>query len=278
MQKKIIIFGAGYHGRNALRVCARNKKYKVIYFVDNNSKIHGRKILNTKILSPAKLKSINFDKIIVCGRFIPSIVFQLNNLNINKSKLLLWGKKEIKLQKRELNLRSKDCVKSLKEIMQIFNLYQLKFWIDLGSLLALIRKQDLAESSDIDLVMNYNDLDKIKKICDLKKKKNKKFIVKKENSYYSKLLKKKIPKYVLIKKTNNTNYEPATFELNIFVKKNNNFENLAKKKLFTKNIWSKTHYVRYKKLYLPVTYCSNTYLSKLYGKDWKIKKNFFNKL
>ena len=46
MVKKVIIFGAGYHGRNALRVCIR-KKIKVLNFVDNNKKLNKRTILNS---------------------------------------------------------------------------------------------------------------------------------------------------------------------------------------------------------------------------------------
>ena len=97
MQKKIIIFGAGYHGRNALRACNRKKIYKVLCFVDNNNKIHNTKILNKKVLSPKILKYLDFDKVIITGRYIPTIVDQLGNQKIDKSKYLFWGKKEISL-------------------------------------------------------------------------------------------------------------------------------------------------------------------------------------
>ena len=36
---KTIIFGAGYHGRNALRKCNKNNSlYSVVYFLDNDNK------------------------------------------------------------------------------------------------------------------------------------------------------------------------------------------------------------------------------------------------
>ena len=41
MIKKVIIFGSGYHGRNALRAC-RKKKIEVLFFVDNNIKLNNK--------------------------------------------------------------------------------------------------------------------------------------------------------------------------------------------------------------------------------------------
>ena len=67
-KKKVIIFGAGYHGRNALRVSETKKNYRVICFADNNKKIQGKKILGKKIINPKKINEYKFDKIIICGR------------------------------------------------------------------------------------------------------------------------------------------------------------------------------------------------------------------
>ena len=47
MKGKIIIFGAGYHGRNALRALVR-KKEKNILFLDNNNFLTKKKNIRKK--------------------------------------------------------------------------------------------------------------------------------------------------------------------------------------------------------------------------------------
>ena len=54
MKEKIIIFGAGYHGRNALRVLLR-KKEKNILFLDNNNFLKNKKILGKKVYLPTNI-------------------------------------------------------------------------------------------------------------------------------------------------------------------------------------------------------------------------------
>ena len=46
--KKIIIFGAGYHGRLALRKIINSKKFYCKFFIDNDKKKIGTKILGKK--------------------------------------------------------------------------------------------------------------------------------------------------------------------------------------------------------------------------------------
>ena len=200
MQKKIIIFGAGYHGRNALRVSETKRNYRVICFADNDKKIHGKKILGKKIINPKKINKYKFDKIILCGRYIPSIMNQLNEMKIKKSTFLLWGKKELKIKNKYFKLRSNECIKGLKDIIQIFKISNLKFWIDMGSLLALIRKQDLATTSDIDIIIDHKNLKKINFIKKNITKNFNNYDFEKKGFYNSKLLRKKIPKYIITKK------------------------------------------------------------------------------
>ena len=57
MKEKIIIFGAGYHGRNALRVLLR-KKEKNILFLDNNNFLKKQKNIRKKSIFTYKHKKI----------------------------------------------------------------------------------------------------------------------------------------------------------------------------------------------------------------------------
>ena len=69
--KKVIIFGAGYHGRAAFRKCIVNpKSYKVIGWVDNDPKKKNKFLFKKKIFSQKNLNNLKFDTIIMCGRNI----------------------------------------------------------------------------------------------------------------------------------------------------------------------------------------------------------------
>lgn len=273
MKEKIIIFGAGYHGRNALRVLLR-KKEKNILFLDNNNFLKKKKILGKKVYLPKNIKKFNIKKIIFCGRHIKSQVQQCISLGVNKKKFVFWGRNEIKPDKKNLSLRSKDCLNLLNIITNHFKKQKIKYWLDLGSLLALARNQDLAEVSDIELLVDFRDYKKMRYI--LKKITNKKILLDDKNKYYSKLLDRSFTQNILIKKTKN-NYEPAIVDFNLLVRKNNIYENLAVKKTVPLVKWNEIKMFKYKKLQIPVVKNYKKYLTFLYGKDWRIKKNFFSK-
>ena len=95
----MVIFGTGYHGRLAYRVC-KNKKIKVVAFLDNDKKKIGKKIFGIKILSPDKVKKvIKDDNLILCGRNIKEQLKQLAKV-IDKKKIIIWGAKNLTQKKR----------------------------------------------------------------------------------------------------------------------------------------------------------------------------------
>ena len=141
MEKKIVIFGAGYYGRNAFRV-SKYKNYKTIFFVDNNFEYLKKKIMGIKVYSPIVLKknNINFHYIILTGRHIDEMKSQLLKFKIDKKKILIWGKKDLKLKRKYFTERSNDIYNSLKKIISYFKKYKINFWLDHGSLLFVTRK------------------------------------------------------------------------------------------------------------------------------------------
>ena len=164
MIKKVIIFGSGYHGRNALRAC-KKKKIEVLFFVDNNKKLNNKVILGKKVYKPSMIEKTKFDYIILSGRHINSIKNQITKLKVDKKKFLIWGKKELKLDKVDLKKRSKQLIKILKIIIYNFHKYKIKYWLDMGSLLYFLRHQDLAETSDVDFILDYKDLSQLENVC-----------------------------------------------------------------------------------------------------------------
>lgn len=75
---KIIIFGTGLYGKQALRFFTREN---VMFWVDNNSELHGSLVEGIEVLPPSELKKYLNECIIVVAvklEFFTQIKYQLN--------------------------------------------------------------------------------------------------------------------------------------------------------------------------------------------------------
>ena len=154
MSLKTVIFGAGHYGRAVLRKCRKNNKFNCICFLDSNIKKNETVILKRKVYYISQINKIDFDKIILCGRYIKEQKKQLKKYGINRKKILVWGKSKVAPSKVELLRREVILLKMLSYVIKKFQKNKILYWIDFSGLLALVRKQHLAELSDIDISIN----------------------------------------------------------------------------------------------------------------------------
>jgi hypothetical protein len=272
MQKKIVIFGAGYHGRMAYRKINEKKiNYKFI-FVDNGVKKKSKIFFKEKIYNPIILKKISFDEIILCGRYIKEQLKQLKSYGIKK-KITIWGRRELKPNKKILNIRFKKYIFILKKIFKRFQKNNLSYWADYSGLLAVKRKQNIAEMSDFDICYNAEDTNKIIKLL----KHDENYNIEVRYNFYSKIKKKKYPQIVIFGKSNFKKMEPPTIDFIPRVFYNNKNEELKLKQniLIKENFWSDYKLIKYRGLKIRIPLNSEKYLKKLYGKTWKIEENFW---
>lgn len=82
MNKRIVIFGAGFYGKSAY--WKLKDKFEVLFYVDNNKKMHGQKYEGIDIISPSKLKDVDRTtiEIIVCTKNYYEISYQLIDMKI----------------------------------------------------------------------------------------------------------------------------------------------------------------------------------------------------
>jgi hypothetical protein len=280
---KLIIFGAGIHGRAALRKCNLNKNlFDVVGFLDNDKLKTHTQVMGKKIFNVGHIDRLKFDKIIFCGYHIKSQVTQIKKLKISESSFLIWGRKDLKAPQKIIDKRSKDLVRILRIIVNVFKRNKISYWIDKSSLLGLFRKQNLAEFSDVDIALDIKDIEKVNKIF------------KDDNSYifYSKIIKFKKGKLQkltydihMTSKCNLLTGEPAIFDFN-FKKFDKKFVTPAIKinsrlkerhpSLKLKN-WKKKRIVNYKKIKLNVPYNSESYLCYLYDRSWHMEKSIWTR-
>ena len=181
--------------------------------------------------------------------------------------------------REEIQEREKILLSILKKLLNIFNKNKVNYFIDCSSLLAIARKQKLAEFSDIDIALPgikleaiYVLVKKFMKNCIVKafyfKKKN--FLIKKNS----------LIQVVITSKCNTYKTEPVNIEFyNEFFYKGS-FYRYVPQSLFHRvpSIFRNKYIIfKYNKLNLKVTKYYKQCLKYYYGKFWRVRhKNWKN--
>lgn len=274
MKDKIVIFGAGYYGRAVLRKCKEEKKFDCICFFDSNKKKHNTLVLKKRVYHISKIKKIEFDKIIFCGRYIEEQIQQVKKYNVNKEKFLIWGKSKVAISKQKLILREKILLKMLSYVVKKFNQNNIIYWIDFSGLLALIRKQNLAEFSDIDISINLKDVKKVYEVL----KKNKKILS--FNREFNLKIKRnqkttKIPMFVF-GKTNREIIEPPSIDFVVKKITAKQVKNVRFNSVYPKKYWRSINVIKYRGINLNIPNHPKEYLKYVYGRTWSKKAEFWS--
>jgi len=261
MNKKILIFGCGYHGRAVYR---NLDDKNIIGWVDNNKNFQNKKLFNKKIFDPKKINKINFNFIILAGRNVKEIFSQLINLKIDKKKIIFWGNSKLIPQKKKIKKRNDSYRIIFRSILKIFKLNNINYWVDRSGLLSLCREKKYCMLSDFDLAVNNKDINKLFKLL---KSSNKYKVVKKRG---------KINK-IYIKSLNSIlDYEPAIVDF-IFLKFNKkNVHHFYNNYKFSKKKYFLGHdIIKFDKLNFKIPLYVNNYLRDTYGKNWRKRPEFW---
>ena len=272
---RIVIFGSGYHGRLAMRKMEYYKSKKNnIFFIDNSKKKFNKKCLHKKIFPVNKLKNLDYDLIVMCGRNIQKQIIQLKKYNIPNNKYLFLGKSELRPKKQLFNIRSGLFYEMLKELVPKLEINKINYWMDYSGLLSLIRNENFGELSDIEIAIDHDDVDKtidIFKNCKTFKTeliyvKKRKFILRQR---------KKFNRICLFSKYRKNNIELP--HIDIIIKKlyKKYAFNMFLEKKFPIKYWEKNSFKSYKSLKLRIPHLTKEYLNILYGKNWKKKTEFW---
>jgi phosphorylcholine metabolism protein LicD len=274
MSLKTVIFGAGHYGRAVLRKCRKNNKFNCICFLDSNIKKNETVILKRKVYYISQINKIDFDKIILCGRYIKEQKKQLKKYGINRKKILVWGKSKVAPSKVELLRREVILLKMLSYVIKKFQKNKILYWIDFSGLLALVRKQHLAELSDIDISINLEDVEKIYKVI-----KNNDGMFSFNREFLSKIKQKKEASkeamYIKAKMSSQI-IEPPLIDFVIKKITLKNVKNVRSNTIYPKKYWKSFDNIRYKGINLKVPNYPKKYLKYVYGKSWNKKAEFWS--
>jgi hypothetical protein len=274
--KRVIIFGAGYHGRAIFRKLKNDpNNFQILCFVDNDHNKHSSEFARIPIYSPNDLQGIDFDQVLLAGREIPSQLDQLKKLKIPNSKIKVYKKSEIVASKDEIINRENATIKMINIVLNIFNKNKIDYWLDYSSLLALYRGDNFSEYSDVDItVVSYKATDILWKSLVSLNAPNVKFhkINEKREDF------KKIKKIGMNSEVDIEQEEPAGIDILVSALKNDVYvSDINGKPCFTPASYFSGFDLRYyNQLELRVPLNLNDYLEFIYGKDWKIPAEQWN--
>lgn len=267
--KQIAIYGTGVDGRRLHRILRKRKNINIKCFLDEG--IKKKKIFfKTPVYNPRKNLNIlnEINEIYLGGRYM-----DLQNKSLIKmkysGKIIRTNRWNFKYSQNDVRLREKVIIKILKKLVNIFDENKINYFIDGSSLLAIGRKQNLSDFSDVDIAVieEKNELKKLMKInLDCNKKilfyKSKHFLFK-QNSF---------KQMVLTSKCNSYNREPAVIEFYKEFEFKKNYFRFVPPSLVSKvpnKFRTEFEYIEYNSLRLRVPKNFKLYLEYLYGKSWR---------
>lgn len=267
---KIVIFGTGIAGRAIYRQL--KEKYEIVKFIDNNSSLHGTKFNDIEICSVEDIKNIEFDKIAISGVWVDSMQEQLENLNITKDKIWIIEDNTLDFS---TNNRVKDTDDIIREFAKVMKENNISYCIEGSSLLCLLRGQNLSDVPDVDiLIKSQNDLEKIWNIISSNKILSENKLIKviyKEDRILTK--KDEIDKIIIKSNSNPAKTEPTVVDINLAVDIGKYYvmDYEADYYLyFNKEYVDGENYFDYKDMKLLIPNNAESYVTLLYGKNWKI--------
>jgi Fe-S cluster assembly iron-binding protein IscA len=273
---KIIIFGTGIAGRAIYRKLHNTED--IIFFIDNNQSLKGKKYNGIEILPVEGVVKIDFDKVAISGVWAENMTKQLLDLGVSKDKILTIDDNSLQFSNQDRITTTDNIV---REIASLMNTNNISYCIEGSSLLCLLRGQNLSDVADVDiLIKSQKDLNKIWELINsnpfLKENQLTKIIYQKD-----KILTKKgqIDKIILKSNTDPAVTEPTVLDINLAV-------DIGKYYImdyesdyylyFNKEYVDGENIFEYKGIKLLIPNQAEKYVELLYGKNWKIPAKKFS--
>lgn len=270
-QKKILIFGVGLSGRAVFRKLNQEADFKIIGFVDNFYNENNNFFFNKKVYSPSQISLIEYDLIVLSGRDIDEIKNQLlDDLRIPENKFLILTKSDLMPSDIVREYTEESIIEILTILTNMMNNENISYWMDFSALLAIHRKVDFSNFSDVDIAINsQNDaksiFDAMSKFKQFKLKK--KLIDEKLN--YAKI--GDIMQISIESSVDLLIQEPAIIDIHLKFLHDDIYKcPVGKYSLYTPfECLNGYEVIKYKNLPLRIPLNSKGYLELIYGKFWE---------
>lgn len=162
MKKKVILFGGGQGGINFI---THQDQYEVLAIADNDLQKQNSYISGYRVISPDKMKIFNFDYVIITSMFFQQIKEQLlRDFDMNEDLIKVAPKAMLKEVFRPFEDQATISFarKKLKQLVELFNKHNIRYFADFGTLLGAVRDKDIIPwDDDIDLSILLEDYETV---------------------------------------------------------------------------------------------------------------------
>ncbi|WP_416305803.1 LicD family protein [Neptunicella sp. SCSIO 80796] len=157
--KQAVIFGAGQAGIAALTNLADD--FDVVAFCDNDATKHDTQLHQLPVISPQHLSRYPTAHIIVASEFAEQIQTQLiTELAITKKRIQILSWSALKLTKLGHAETKAHAIYLLTRMCRALNEKSICYYVDAGTLLGIIRDQQLIPwDDDLDLALKSDELE-----------------------------------------------------------------------------------------------------------------------
>lgn len=156
---RAIIFGASQSGISAFRKLA--DEYNILGFCDNDKSKAGSRIETLPVFRPDELQEQNPEIILIASEYFEQIHVQLKTLNL-QARIEILPARIIKTLNFDTDEKIiKKAIEILHLITGIFNQEGIRYYVDAGTLLGIIRDDALIPwDDDLDLALDSIHLEK----------------------------------------------------------------------------------------------------------------------
>lgn len=265
---KAILFGASKAGMNYIY---NQEAYEIIAVADNDVNKHGNIFGNYPIISPYSIADYNYNYIVVTSMYVKQISDQLlNELMIEPSKIIFPPKRLLKRLENpfEDNLTLKMAKALFFELINIFEVNKIDYFIEYGTLLGIKRDKDFIKwDDDIDFSIHPGSIERLlNKLNEIQKSLELKFNI--PFTFTIRKMKSGLPIEIDITFDSE---EYKEFEVNIGLIRFKGEEAIQIMNKISKEYYENYEEILFEGKIIRAPYKTEDYLTKTYG-EWKIVK------
>jgi hypothetical protein len=276
---KILICGRNFHARAAFRKLNSNPwKWNVIGFIEKDETGEINNFFEKPIFAIFEINQIDFDLIVIAGRYTNEMKDVLINSGISHEKIWEMKRSEFQPSAQDLQLREDATMAYLKTLLEIFSQNSVDHWFVASSLLAFKRGQNLAWFADVDIAIHQERLEEIAsaiqdsdlfhsiEIC--RHATDGKFWCAGE-----------IYQIVINSLADSIKYEPAVIDIHaLHLFDNKAYLNIADRSFLTVDgaHFKGANKMKYNNLQLNIPIAEEQFLETTYGNQWQTPAEFFN--
>ena len=276
---KILVCGRNFHARAAFRKLNSTPwKWNVVGFIEKNETGDMNNFFEKPIFAMSEINQINFDLIIIAGRYTSEMKDVLIKSGISNEKIWEMKRSEFQPSAQDLQLRADATTAYLTILLEIFSQNSVDHWFVASSLLAFKRGQDLAWFADVDVAIHQERLEEIASAIQDSDLFHSIEICRHETD--GKFWRAgEIYQIVINSLADSIRYEPAVIDIHaLHVVDNKAYLNIADRSFLTVD---GAHFKGAKKIYynnleLNIPIAEEQFLETTYGYQWQTPAEFFN--